>query len=105
MKFRKKPVVVDAVQWFPPGDDRWPGKIEEVECNPLNCPYDSGYFIYTLEGWMRLKPGSWIITGVKGEKYACDEEIFALTYEAVSDQPSAISQSIPGWQLGPPSIS
>ena len=59
MKFRKKPVVIDAVQ-------------TDVE---LKIP--------TLEGEMTASPGDWIITGVKGERYPCKPDIFALTYEAV----------------------
>jgi hypothetical protein len=57
MRFRKKPVVIDAV------------KCEEVT------------FIETLEGTMRAEVGDWIITGVKGERYPCKPDIFAATYE------------------------
>lgn len=38
--------------------------------------------IRTLEGDMRVRNGDWIITGIKGEKYACKPDIFAVTYEA-----------------------
>ena len=61
MKFRKKPVVVDAYQ-----TDR--------EMN-----------IETLEGVMHAEPGDWIITGVNGERYPCKPEIFEKTYEPVPD--------------------
>lgn len=76
MKFRKKPVVVDAVQWFP---DR---KIDGVE--PVYERGDSrpcAHGIRTLEGFMYVSPGDWIITGVKGEKYPCKLDIFERTYE------------------------
>lgn len=63
MKFRKKPVVVEAEQWN-----------ESVYCD-----------IETLEGVMRVNPGDWIITGVKGEKYPCKYDIFEMTYEPVED--------------------
>lgn len=61
MKFRKKPVVVDAYQ-----TDR--------EMN-----------IETLEGVMHAEPGDWIITGVNGERYPCKPDIFEKTYEQVPD--------------------
>ena len=61
MKFRKKPVVVDAYQ-----TDR--------EMN-----------IETLEGVMHAEPGDWIITGVNGERYPCKSDIFEKTYEPVPD--------------------
>lgn len=88
MKFRKKPLVIEAVQWFPPGDARWPGRIEGVEImvageNHPSEPMGSFLFAYvdTLEGKMGISPGDWIITGVKGEKYPCKPDIFAATYE------------------------
>lgn len=59
MKFRKKPVVIDAEPC-----------IERTE-------------IHTLEGVMVADPGDWIITGIKGEKYPCKADIFAATYDAV----------------------
>ena len=59
MKFRKKPVVVDAYQT------------------------DEPVAISTLEGIMLANPGDWIITGVKGELYPCKPDIFAATYEEV----------------------
>ena len=61
MKFRKKPVVVDAYK-----TDR--------EMN-----------IETLEGVMHAEPGDWIITGVNGERYPCKPDIFEKTYEPVPD--------------------
>jgi hypothetical protein len=57
MKFRKKPVVIEAYQ-------------TDVEV-----------IIPTLEGNMRANPGDWIITGVKGERYPCKPDIFKKTYE------------------------
>ena len=68
MKFRKRPVVIEATQWFKMGD------------HPAVT--DIG-FIATLEGNMQVTPGDWIITGVKGEHYPCKPDIFVLTYEEV----------------------
>lgn len=64
MKFRKKPIIIDAEQWFPEKNEK--------------------YFIDTLEGIMEVSPGDWVITGIKGEKYPCKPDIFEQTYEAIS---------------------
>jgi len=42
-------------------------------------------YIDTLEGKMHVIAGDWIITGIKGEKYNCKDDIFRATYEAVED--------------------
>ena len=83
-KYRKKPVVIEAEQW-------WPGKrIDGVVESPVLEPTDynpEGVYgqIETLEGVMTCTPGDWIITGVKGEKYPCKPDIFEATYEAVEE--------------------
>lgn len=65
MKFRKKPVVIEAYQ--------------------TNIPID----IKTLEGVMHANPGDWIITGVNGEQYPCKPDIFEKTYEPADNEPEA----------------
>lgn len=71
MKYRKKPVVIEAVQF------------RSTDPLPDGVQYDDkGYaIIKTLEGDMRVSDGDWIITGVKGERYPCKPDIFAATYE------------------------
>jgi hypothetical protein len=76
MKFRKKPIIVEAEQWFP-------GK--EVAGVVVPVPGDGQPYIPTLEGAMYLSPGDWIITGVAGERYPCKPDIFKATYERVLD--------------------
>jgi hypothetical protein len=87
MKFRKKPVEIEAWQFKAPnfmGQPDWfvaamnLGKITFVAGEKTH------YRIQTLEGVMRANPGDWIIRGVKGELYPCKPDIFAATYEAVS---------------------
>jgi hypothetical protein len=73
MKCRKKPVVIEATQWFKDGDHP---KVNWISWKGFGR-------IDTLEGEMQVTPGDWIITGVKGEFYPCKDEIFKLTYEAV----------------------
>ena len=84
MKYRKKPVVIEAWQWNPLSSK------EEDKAAPLwlvMSEYDVGpgnsLMIKTLEGTMSAHPGDWIIKGVKGEIYPCKPDIFAATYDPV----------------------
>jgi len=70
-KFRKKPVVIEAVQWFKMGDH------PEVKSGKIT----GRTFIETLEGDLHVSVGDWIITGVNGEHYPCKPDIFEKTYE------------------------
>jgi len=70
MKFRKKPVVIEATQWFKVGDH------PEVTVFFPHDPEGKGLgWIKTLEGGHIVTPGDWIITGVKGEHYPCKPDI------------------------------
>lgn len=80
MKFVKKPVVIEAVQWFKHGDHPAVLKTHTVDADDGVTPQA---YIETLEGQMLVTPGDWIITGVKGEHYPCNPEIFEATYEPV----------------------
>ncbi len=88
--FRKKPVVIEAIQAPVRTPDGWTvefqnqrnavalffnGKEEVTMCS------DDSWIIPTLEGAMRASPGDWIIKGVTGEFYPCKPDIFAKTYE------------------------
>ncbi len=90
MKYRKKPVVVEATQWFKNGDhlqvedfevapdEVWTGDWACKRCG--RAKYAHGW-IDTLEGGHIVCPGDWIITGVAGEFYPCKPDIFEATYE------------------------
>lgn len=87
-KFRKKPVVINAFQLPPSGDDHLDGFFEwceEVGFVNYTSERDECLGIPTLEGTMIAQPGDWIIRGVKGEFYPCKDDIFQATYEKVSD--------------------
>ena len=87
MKYKKKPVVIEAIQWS--------GKIEQhreimdfVRENSsnkraltFNTDKDNTLTINTLEGEHQANAGDFIICGVKGELYPCKPDIFELTYE------------------------
>mgnify|MGYP001567439339 CR=1 FL=1 len=78
--FRKKPVVITAEQ-FLPELNTWPIGVE------ADCTSSTGYGIFTLEHTTRrheVTPGDWIITGVHGEIYACKNDIFLETYQALN---------------------
>jgi hypothetical protein len=92
MKFRKKPVVIDAIQWtgnnlhevidFTGKHPRWSEWFSSWEDYEERVSKDGGIFkIITLEGVMEAIPGDWIIRGVNGEHYPCKPDIFAKTYE------------------------
>ena len=109
MKFRKKPVVITAEQWFENGDHPEDGKevfkegefkgkllegkivryfrhpkVEEdsncLKCNKIMHIHGR---IDTLEGGHTVCPGDWIIKGIEGEFYPCKPNIFEQTYEEV----------------------
>lgn len=83
MKFRKKPVVIDAMQFQPVGSSGEDCAAVEKWCGGEVVVGNDGYrmTINTLEGQMTASPGDWIIKGVKGEFYLCKRDIFAATYE------------------------
>lgn len=84
-KYRKRPVVIDAVKFdpqqrpWPEGVKPWPNE-DGITPRDMSCGY-----IQTLEGQMHVMVGDWIITGVAGEKYPCKPDIFNLTYEYVEE--------------------
>ena len=86
MKYRKKPVVIEAEQFH--WDSRpWPKGVYEKTRPILNGPnrIDKLYYIDTLEGGHKVTDGDWIITGIKGERYPCKPDIFEQTYEPVEE--------------------
>ena len=78
-KFRKKPIVIEARQWFPGV------YIDGVDNTHLPESFRDCAWIETLEGGHVVSPGDWIIIGIKGEKYPCKPDIFEETYELVED--------------------
>ena len=107
-KYRKKPVVIEAIQWNVPDKN---GKVllaikckdhskvratsyQEISnlCGTAGCSKEPPYWdwsvmgiIDTLEGKHVVSPGDYIIKGVKGEYYPCKPDIFELTYEKVDN--------------------
>ena len=115
MKFRKKPVVIEATQWFKNGDHPqddcrmfYPkdggqtkpflseGKVVRYYRHPVvpgknHCRYCNDImhnhgWIDTKEGGHIVCPGDWIITGMQGEFYPCKPDIFEATYESANSK-------------------
>lgn len=87
MRFRKKPVVIEAVQFNEQfwGDlDKWLTDSDAKHMFVVS-PDRMSLHIETLEGTMVAYPGDWIIKGVQGEFYPCKPDIFEQTYEVVDD--------------------
>jgi len=109
-KFRKKPVVIEATQWFKNGDHpedniemifdgegvgyfnsegkivryfRRPDVPGDRKCEKCGNDMHRHGWIDTLEGGHIVCPGDYVITGVKGERYPCKPDIFHKTYDAV----------------------
>ena len=109
MKYRKKPVVINAIQF----DGTATSAVEVFEqfdipkavFRPI-ITFDMGaHFVEgtitipTLEGEMIASAGDWIIKGIEGEYYPCKPEIFAKTYEAVEDMSPPIQKHSPCYDL------
>ncbi len=84
MRYRKKPIEVDAQQFWP-FQKPWPeGVVEKTEIKKKWFGKDevtTKYGVETLEGFMEAKQGDFIITGIAGERYPCKPDIFVKTYE------------------------
>ncbi len=94
-KFVKLPVVIDAIQWFPGMEVE--GVVKRFNPNKVRIMYPEGgkparvtdgwvSGVETLEGFMEVNPGDWIITGVEGERYPCKDSVFQASYKKVEDE-------------------
>lgn len=106
MKFRKRPIEVEATQ-YQPGveiegvvayrDDEDYGSSPHPPCNwfdehghryPARGGLDA--FVATSDGWLHVLPGDWVITGASGMRHVCKPDVFEATYELVET-------GDPGW--------
>lgn len=86
-KFRKKPVEVEAEQYIPP--HQIPAGVSCYQDVLSTKAGDVKYVasVITPNGMVHITPGEWIITGVSGERYPCQPDIFEKTYDPVDDGP------------------
>ena len=82
--YRKKPVVVEAVQWT---GENHAEMCEFIDPEVFEIIPRVGLVIHTLEGDHHASPGDYIIKGVNGEFYPCKPDIFAKTYESAALTP------------------
>jgi hypothetical protein len=82
-KYRKKPVVIEALQFKDNPDEvvLFLGGYHAVDTHRVKSNTFEGGYIKTLEGEMEYSTGDWIIKGIKGEFYFCKPDIFDATYE------------------------
>jgi hypothetical protein len=112
-RYRKKPVVIEAVRYGKDQDGRWyPGAVERVAAFMLGREVDAQLTDHQITDvvrpdaqwdppeyadmqmwdgvahgdWLPLASGDWVIKGVKGEFYPCKPDIFAATYEPAEDE-------------------
>jgi len=93
MRYRKKPVEIDAFQFKSSMPvDQWPdwardawgrGVIRRRHKRANNGELYEEVMVQSLEGAVIGTDGDWIIKGIKGELYICDDDIFKMTYERV----------------------
>lgn len=84
MKFRKKPIVVDAwelnMETAVGNSPEWVRE-EIVKGNILIAVPFRGLLVKTLNGYVEARKGSYLVRGVKGELYVIDQDTFKETYE------------------------
>ena len=81
MRYRKKPIVIEAEQFLPLGHGDTGKILRKALCYKAHDGYKGAVHIHTLEGTHDVKNNDWIIKGVKGEFYPCKPDIFEITYE------------------------
>ena len=80
MKYRKKPVVIEAVQYT--GDFAGRQALRKF-CSVVDNAPNGDLCIDTLEGIMTISPNDWLIKGTRGEFYPCKPDVFSDVYEFV----------------------
>jgi|LUMK01.1.fsa_nt_gb hypothetical protein len=96
-KYKKKPIPIEAIQWTGNNaeeviefcDDSLIYNVKDYidMAESRGLPDGSTFFIIkTLEGYMDVQVGAYIIKGVKGELYPCKEDIFLETYDEIEDE-------------------
>lgn len=81
MKARKKPVVIECIQFTGLNNQE---VHDFIDCDSFDCVEDK-IKILTLEGVMTAQIGDYIIKGVNGEFYPCKPDIFHKTYEIIEE--------------------
>jgi hypothetical protein len=84
MKYRKKPAVIEAVQWKGDNLEEVLSLVNDTRAIEKSL-YDESLVICALEGEIKADKNDWIIKGIKGECYPYKPDIFEQTYELVEE--------------------
>ncbi len=84
-KFRKKPIVIEAIQFTNDSLDNLKEIYHLLGMDLGVLVPTTEIIINTLEGPMVATRGDWIIKGIKGELYPCKPDIFKITYDEVEE--------------------
>ncbi len=85
MKYRKKPIVINAIKWTGNIDEIVDGLQVKNEFPRFPYLLNNELIIPTLEGTMRADIGDYIIRGIQNELYPCKPQIFEASYEKVEE--------------------
>ena len=94
MRYTKKPVTIEAVQWT---GENW-DEIRRFLPQAVRVFDMNGLRVKTLEGELTVSKGDYIIKGVHGEFYPCKPDIFAKTYEPEGAQQDALQANSTSWK-------
>lgn len=87
MRYRKKPVEVEAVRWTGQNVEELQAfageRFEHLDLEDREDDADAGIFDVLHSTWVKVYPGQWVIKGVAGEFYPCAHDVFQQTYEPV----------------------
>lgn len=120
--YTKKPITIEAHQWFKNGDHPQDQCLKDNEgvpqsegnvvryfrhptiggktlCKHCSTTMETHGWIDTLEGGHIVCPGDFIITGIQGEHYPCKPDIFKQSYDKIADNIAEAQQK--GWKLLP----
>jgi len=83
MKYRKRPVVIEAIQYQAElGNNRVMNWLAQQGANVTNWLFHDGEItVPTLDGFKKARDGDWIIKAAAGDFYPCNPDFFARTYE------------------------
>jgi hypothetical protein len=84
MKYRKKPIIIEAVKWTGDLNESLIDLVKRGKCEVILS--NKNLIIHTLEGEHTANIGDYIIKGVKDELYPCKPDIFEQTYESVEEE-------------------
>jgi hypothetical protein len=91
--YRKRPVKIEAFQWFDQTLDEWPPwASRDVQEGRLSCSRATNHLgepvltIHAVEGDQTASMGDWVIRGLRGEYTRCKNDTFRETYDSVEDE-------------------